>query len=1367
MPTGSRSCSARSSRTPSTSSAACGTSPPRRGESLPAIAARFGLADPNLTALTHANKANPAFYRAASVPGSGAALTIAERVVPVLENETLRSLAARLQLTPLVVALAARDDPALLAAGSTVTVSGGTCVVAPGETLAALASRLGAPLEVVVTAAAAVPRLVKALVSLSLGGSTVTTTPVDTLASLAAALGVQLPELGQAVADRDDLLYAGVTFPLPDVVHQIGAGGPESLADVAARYRVPIATVVAGANADALGLRAGARVVSGLSVVTRVGESLAGLAARLDPAGASLTALGVATALRDQTGLLAPGAALLVNPHAVTPPPAGYVIRNGDSLASIAAAFGTTSDALVAANAGVSWYPTPDGPLRPGTGITVPVGERITLPPDLTYRIRPGDTLAGVAERFGMSLPDLLGPETGNDTSATLLAGQVTVVLPPFTHEVADSETPLEIAARYGLTVDALVAANPEGPFGTVLVPDAELLPLADLLQPLTVAGAFDRPAGALARFLLHGLRLPAPDALPHDPAAADWSTVALHPMPTVTGQQVTPPSPLPADFAVTLALNGSTPRPDVTIAGGGDSLGVRPDEAAVARLAEQLSKDPPFDADPLSATPYPAAVAVPQLFALADPVPWLAPGPVELRQPVPPGLGAPAAPGGDAAAATGTPSLRAFPQPLRTRIAAGVAGEAAPALHLTLQAGSKTGPASATDTVPVSGYGWVTRLDVSLRTVPDPANPARPTPYVYELSGAGPGTVDDLSRLLGHLRDGGAADTVEVRLLYATDPATGSPGLRSDPIRPEELLLVRANLSNSAQPPAGATPAAALRASGHDGPDAAPVPAQVAAATTAPEQARDFLTLVWEAAVTNSGGYLLLYRVAATAGGDLPAHLFDQSRSGTVSLLVTVLPASPAPAAGSTPPGTVGVRPFHNAVLVTQNLPDATAPVYVAPPRYPLPAAPGTLRGVADALGLQVGTVAAANAVVPGLLATGRPVTVAARTHQVLPGETLLDVAAALGAPLDDVVAAIADAPGAVRPGTPLFAYPDWTAKRSALRPGAAGFRILRGNPDPGAVDPDVAAPARVGQDDPATSLAVLFNLVGYSLAGGQDFRATGDGLPVGPAQQGDGTLDGGATDGGGVRVWTYAKQVRIDRFATGGPEAPPVPGPDPYGGVGGTADVVWHHQDLFGNRILPARTLPVPVLYTDPILALASWPSIVAAYHFSGDPGSGVLSVAVGLDAGTYVAPAGDPVAPIGADGGPGPASGLAARATADRDAYAQVYWQLARGVTATVTTSLDGGVAHPVDAATLAGFAAAAWRYLGSVAALRPLAVTTDGSSTLRSIAATYQVSPGELAQANRSNAPERGRRPGAPDGRTSRAWSSAPRSSGTRR
>ena len=80
---------------------------------------------------------------------------------------------------------------------------------------------------------------------------------------------------------------------------------------------------MAGGNADALALLAGARVVFGLQVATRAGESLKALAARLDPDGASLTALRIATALRDRAGLLAPGATLMVNPgNAPNRPPA-------------------------------------------------------------------------------------------------------------------------------------------------------------------------------------------------------------------------------------------------------------------------------------------------------------------------------------------------------------------------------------------------------------------------------------------------------------------------------------------------------------------------------------------------------------------------------------------------------------------------------------------------------------------------------------------------------------------------------------------------------------------------------------------------------------------------------------------------------------------------------------------------------------------------------------------------------------------------------------------------------------------------------------------------------------------------------------
>ena len=385
----------------------------------------------------------------------------------MLETDA-RSLAARLQLTPLVVALAARDDPAPARAGSTADRrAAARAVVAPGDTLAAWRAGRRPPGVVATAAALPCPGRQGARV-VSAPGRTVTTYARRHLGLAGRGPRRPLPELGQAVAVAPTCSTPASPSPCRSARSRSAArtSPRESLADVAARYRVPIAAVVAGANADALALRAGARVVFGLPVATRAGESLAGLAARLDPAGASLTPLGVATALRDQTGLLAPGAALLV-----TRTPSR---RRPRDTSSATATPWRRSRPLSARPPTPSSLPTPAspgtrprrGPCAPGTGITVPVGERITLPPDLTYRIRPGDTLAGVAERFGLSLPDLLRPETGNDTSTTLLAGQVTVVLPPFTHQVADAETPLEIAARYGLTVDALVAANPEGPFG-------------------------------------------------------------------------------------------------------------------------------------------------------------------------------------------------------------------------------------------------------------------------------------------------------------------------------------------------------------------------------------------------------------------------------------------------------------------------------------------------------------------------------------------------------------------------------------------------------------------------------------------------------------------------------------------------------------------------------------------------------------------------------------------------------------------------------------------------------------------------------------------------------------------------------------
>ena len=100
--------------------------------------------------------------------------------------------------------------------------------------------------------------------------------------------------------------------------------------------------------------------------------------------------------------------------------------------------------------------------------------------------------------------------------------------------------------------------ANQDVGFSTVVVPAAEQLPLSTLVTDLFQGGSFAKPGGSLARFMLHGLRLPSPNDAP----PADRADQRLYPMYTLAGQQLTPPSPLPDDYGLTLAANGVSPGP-------------------------------------------------------------------------------------------------------------------------------------------------------------------------------------------------------------------------------------------------------------------------------------------------------------------------------------------------------------------------------------------------------------------------------------------------------------------------------------------------------------------------------------------------------------------------------------------------------------------------------------------------------------------------------------------------------------------------------------------------------------------------------------------------------------------------------------
>lgn len=157
----------------------------------------------------------------------------------------------------------------------------------------------------------------------------------------------------------------------------------------------------------------------------------------------------------------------------VVPCPGGrlYMIRPGDTYYSIALRTGTTVEALIRANPGVD-----PNALRVGQTICIPAGPvpvpRTPCPGGRLYTVRPGDTYYSIALRFGTTVPALIASNPGVDPNA-LRVGQVicisvrpTPIGPPACpgarpYVVRAGDTYFAIAARFGVSVPALVAANP------------------------------------------------------------------------------------------------------------------------------------------------------------------------------------------------------------------------------------------------------------------------------------------------------------------------------------------------------------------------------------------------------------------------------------------------------------------------------------------------------------------------------------------------------------------------------------------------------------------------------------------------------------------------------------------------------------------------------------------------------------------------------------------------------------------------------------------------------------------------------------------------------------------------------------------
>ncbi len=155
-----------------------------------------------------------------------------------------------------------------------------------------------------------------------------------------------------------------------------------------------------------------------------------------------------------------------------------YTVQPGDTMFSIAQRFGVSLNALIAANPQI---PNPNlifpGDVLCVPGTAPPCRVPTSCPPGFQgrYTVQPGDTMFSIAQRFGVSLDALIAanPQIPNPNlifPCDVLcvpgppSGRVPASCPPGfqgRYTVQPGDTMFTIAQRFGVSLDALIAANP------------------------------------------------------------------------------------------------------------------------------------------------------------------------------------------------------------------------------------------------------------------------------------------------------------------------------------------------------------------------------------------------------------------------------------------------------------------------------------------------------------------------------------------------------------------------------------------------------------------------------------------------------------------------------------------------------------------------------------------------------------------------------------------------------------------------------------------------------------------------------------------------------------------------------------------
>ena len=227
-----------------------------------------------------------------------------------------------------------------------------------------------------------------------------------------------------------------------------------------------------------------------------------------------------------------------------------YTVKPGDSLFFIAKQFNIPLQSLINANPQI----TDPNTIFPGQVICIPVpGPGITCPGGQIYRVVRGDSLYEIARRFGVTLDALIRANPQISDPNLIYPGQEICVPVPGTapcpsgnmYTVQPGDTMYEIARRNNLPLSVLIAANPQITDPNLIFPGQVIcipLPQAQLPEvsiPIAPLPAMPLPAPVPTP-------LPAPLPLPLPMPQPCPPSVMPRPCPPPVMPQPCPPQAMP-----------------------------------------------------------------------------------------------------------------------------------------------------------------------------------------------------------------------------------------------------------------------------------------------------------------------------------------------------------------------------------------------------------------------------------------------------------------------------------------------------------------------------------------------------------------------------------------------------------------------------------------------------------------------------------------------------------------------------------------------------------------------------------------------------------------------------------------------------